>query len=254
MLKNNDIVDLSEKENNFLDERKTHPWRICPIGKHLVRTHQEHIPPSKTHPDGTVTTRHEHCAENPSRKDLLTALEIQAISGKHFSNLSGPPAAHVLTEYPKADNYDVLIRGWVSYWNDIFNFKEPLDPNVVKALMATESSFDANAENIRKKAHARGLLQIMESTRIILSDHKGELPNNLIQATAHDLFNPSINICCGVRWLFRKKVTATSNLGHEATWEETVIEYKAYWNDIHAGKTPPALTKFRDFYNRLTKK
>jgi hypothetical protein len=48
---------------------KAHPWRHCPIGEHLVREHLEHIPPSKTHPNGLVTTRRAHCAKNPSEKD-----------------------------------------------------------------------------------------------------------------------------------------------------------------------------------------
>lgn len=39
-------------------EEKTHPWRLCPIGKHYVREHQEHIPPSKKHSDGEVIVRH----------------------------------------------------------------------------------------------------------------------------------------------------------------------------------------------------
>jgi hypothetical protein len=39
-------------------EKKVHRWRLCPIGKHYVREHQEHIPPSKKHPNGEVITRH----------------------------------------------------------------------------------------------------------------------------------------------------------------------------------------------------
>ncbi len=33
-------------------DTKVHPWRICGNGKHLVRGHVGHIPPSKKHPDG----------------------------------------------------------------------------------------------------------------------------------------------------------------------------------------------------------
>jgi hypothetical protein len=41
------------------------------------------------------------------------------------------------------------------------------------------------------------------------------------------LLDPPTNICIGVRWLFRKKETASSRLGREATWFEAVEDYKS---------------------------
>src|SRR6266404_3451949 len=72
-------------------QRKTslpqvHPWRACPYGEHWVRTHPLSIPPSKTNPEGSVTTRHEHCASNPSGKDQLFPEEIQEIASQNFSS------------------------------------------------------------------------------------------------------------------------------------------------------------------------
>ncbi len=53
------------KKTQKIDPKPTlpavHPWRMCPYGEHWV----------KTHPEGSVTTRHEHCARNPSGKDQL---------------------------------------------------------------------------------------------------------------------------------------------------------------------------------------
>jgi hypothetical protein len=174
--------------------------------------------------------------------------EIRIITNKYFTNLPGPPTADVLIKFPKADNYDELIRGWVHYWNDIFDLEDPLNPNLIKALIATESSFNEKAENKIKKIHARGLLQITEGTLHILGNHKGELTNYLIHFTKRDLFDPSANICSGVRWLFRKKITAPARLGREATWEEAIVDYKGYWNDISQGKIPKALQDLRDYY------
>lgn len=37
--------------------------------------------------------------------------------------------------------YDPLIAEWTQYWNDILKPHEPLDPNLVKALIYTESGF-----------------------------------------------------------------------------------------------------------------
>ncbi len=253
MTRDDTDTDINEHiaQRNGTSTNKTHPWRICPLGKHFVNSHPEHIPPSKEYPKGHTIIRKAHCADNPSHKDLLSIDEIHAMSETHFSSLSGPPRAGVLTEFHKADNFDVLIRGWVRYWNDIFHLKDPLNPNLVKALMATESSFDEKAENKIKNIHARGLLQITGQTWNILKDHHGELSNYLIDISEHDLFDPSANICSGIRWLFRKKITASSKLHREATWEEAIIDYKCYSDDVNHGTIPKALLKLREYFSEL---
>ena len=65
------------KEKKKLPDEKVHVWRRCPAGFHFVKEHLSHIPPSKAHPGGLVTTVHEHCAANPSHKDQLSHGEIQ---------------------------------------------------------------------------------------------------------------------------------------------------------------------------------
>ena len=71
----NDQSDLDVieefKTHNAGTDGKAHPWRICPIGKHYVRTHVLHIPSSKEHPEGQIVTRHDHCADNPSHLDMM---------------------------------------------------------------------------------------------------------------------------------------------------------------------------------------
>lgn len=73
-----------------------HSWRVCPYGEHWVRTHLMHVPPSKTHHEGSVTTRHEHCARNPSGKDQLYTEEIQEIAHQNFANLKNKPCPRPL--------------------------------------------------------------------------------------------------------------------------------------------------------------
>ncbi|MDP3788419.1 MAG: hypothetical protein Q8Q60_03850 [Candidatus Chromulinivorax sp.] len=65
---------------------------------------------------------------------------------------------------------------------------------------------------------------------------------------------PSVNICSGVRWLFRKQITASSRLKRKATWEEAIIEYKAYWKIIDAGQIPKAIVELREYYKQLEAK
>ncbi|MBA2654381.1 MAG: transglycosylase SLT domain-containing protein [Gammaproteobacteria bacterium] len=255
MTDKNTEMDIMEEDMELSSDfdTKTHPWRICPIGTHLVRTHDLHIPPSKKHPEGSLTTRHKHCAANPSKKDVLSFEEIQEMTKMNFSNLSAPPTPNVLSEFPRADEFDQYICGWVRYWNDIFNPKMPLDSNLVKALIATESGFDPISENIVGKTHARGLMQIIVPTHEAIGDHHGELKNYLIHVKLTDLFDPSTSICIGVRWLFRKKETASSRLHREATWIEAIEDYKSYLKDMIADKNyiPKPISHLQEYYIRL---
>lgn len=249
--KSNPVSLVKGKALPVVKEIKAHPWRICPIGSHLVRTHSLRIPASKMHPQGLLTTRHQHCARNSSKKDLLSFPEIQEITQRHFSNLNGTlrSGGALLKEFKDADKFDDLIRGWVGYWNEVFKLQDPLDPNLVKALIATESSFDPQAKN----SDAHGLMQVMESTHHILNNHKGELKNYLIDVPIKNLVDPSANICMGVRWLFRKKQTASARLRREVAWMETIADYKSYLKDMIKDKTyvPDAMKKMREYYDWL---
>jgi len=232
-------------------EMKVHPWRRCPWGKHLVREHVGHIPPSKKHPNGTEAIWHEHCANNPSGKDELSFAEIRYISNTFFAGLNGPPTPHVLTKkFPNADKYDAEIRGWVQYWNDIFKLNDPLDPDIVKALIATESSFAPKPE---EHSHVYGLMQLRGDTHQYLSGKKHELRDHFICVSTHELLDASCNICAGVRWLFRKMETATDKLKRQATWEETVEDYKAILALRINNKpyNPKPMDDFREYYKIL---
>lgn len=230
-------------------DEKIHPWRICPVGKHFVREHVAHMPPSKTHPDGSTSIWHEHCANNPSHKDELSYHEIQYIAETYFRTLKGSPATGLLTKiFSAADDYDLEIRGWVRYWNDIFHPNDMLDANLIKALIGTESSFIKSPPKIR---NAHGLMQIRNDTFLILQNPKGELTNYLIRTPREELLNPSVNICMGIRWLFQKKKLASIRLKREASWEEAIIEYKSYWEQINVGKIPMGIQKLREYYGIL---
>ncbi|MBI2606086.1 MAG: transglycosylase SLT domain-containing protein [Deltaproteobacteria bacterium] len=232
--------------------KPVHPWRVCPYGEHQVVTHPLHVPPSKKNPDG-VTTRHWHCAKNPSRKDQLYPGEIEEIANQNFSKLKNKPCPLPLKFGGNGSNFDDFIAGWTQYWNDIFKPSEPLDPNFVKALIASESSFNpkkiADPQNSNS---ARGLTQITNKTRKILDNRKGELKDHYITVTKEELNDPNTNICAGIRWLFQKKDLTTSKLGHEASWLETIYNYKG------ASKAPPEraeeiMRRFNGYYEDYKK-
>ncbi|MBI3556557.1 MAG: lytic transglycosylase domain-containing protein [Deltaproteobacteria bacterium] len=205
---------------------KTHPWRLCPTGEHAVRTHALHAPPSRRHPTGFTTTRHFHCARNPSGKDQIYPVEMQEIANEQFSKLKNKPCPLSL-RFRNGAKYDDLIAGWVQYWNDVIGDKDPLSSNVVKALIASESGFRPKLLADKKNANsARGLTQILNDTRKILGDESGELKDHYVSVTREELNDPNVNICAGVRWLFQKRSLASGKLGRPATWEETIAHTK----------------------------
>jgi hypothetical protein len=214
-----------------------HPWRICPLGEHWRKPH-----PKK----GTKGVRG-HCVKNPSKKDQLYSDEIYDMAEKYFSKLKGSPSKQTLG-YSQGNKFDELIRGWCTYWNEIFSSSNPLDPNLVKALIATESGFRAGIKikDGKGQGHATGLMQITDTTQEILGDENGELKDHYVHVEQKELTNPCLNIAAGVRWLFRKREIISTKLHREASWEETVVFYKGYKSLNH-----PQMKKLHDLYQRL---
>lgn len=208
----------------FFDSKKievSSPWRRCPIGHHWVRQHDR----QKKH----IEDVDPHCRLNPSGRDLLKGEEIDFISTFDiFKNPRIKVSSHNLG-FKFGNKYDELISGWTAYWNDVFRPTPPLHPNIVKALMATESGFRAHgfAKNKNPKIGvAAGLIQITEETYRILKDYKGEIKDHHIELDNQELWEPNKNICAAVRWLFRKYDKAEGLLKRKPTWEEVLIEYK----------------------------
>ena len=225
---------------------KAHAWRLCPPGEHWVVSHPLHIPPSEKNPAGSITTRSAHCHGNPSHKDSIYADEIGEIASQNFSSLFGLPTPNALG-FKNGNTYDELVRGWTIYWNEVFKPKEPLDPDLVKALIASESSFNPNVivKVGKTKNRARGLMQVTDETQKILGNPKGELKDQLVHVDQEDLNDPNLNICAGIRWLFRKKQIADSAADHELSWNEAIQKYKA------EKKGKKLINRVTDYYSKL---
>jgi hypothetical protein len=170
-----DLGDEALKKTKVEIKSKSHPWRQCPIGEHWVVTHQMKVPISNNNPDG-LTTRKEHCALNPKRNkkvisDYIEPEEIDFIAEKYFGTLTGPPAKDNLG-FEDGNKYDHFIRGWTKYWNDIFKPTVPLDPNLVKALIGSESSFDTNPK--AQNAGAAGIRWLFHKKKLASGKLKRE--------------------------------------------------------------------------------
>jgi hypothetical protein len=218
-------------------KKRSHPWRLCPAGQHWVKTHDRKVSVSSKNPNG-FTEVEGHCRINPSGKDQIYPIEIDRIAKENFSKLKDP-----IGKYPKlfrerydGNAFDSIIVGWTKYWNKVLKPKEPLSPNFVKALIASESSF--NPDEISPKTKAAGLMQLLPETIPLLSDEGGELKDHFVNLDQEDAFDPNVAICAGIRWLFRKKRLASIRLKREASWEEAIAEYKSYLKDIIKNKDP----------------
>lgn len=115
--------------------------------------------------------------------------------------------------------------------------------STIKALIATESSFNPDAQTKVKNPlrKANGLLQITGETRHILQDVKGELKDH----TESQLLDPNFNIAAGIRWLFRKHEIAVGR-DSNASWIETIALYKSYKKD------DPKLNNLKKYYKTLS--
>lgn len=230
--------------NQPQEKKKPHIWRKCPLGEYWRGPHQR---------KGTKGVRG-HCVTNPSRKDQIYQEELEIIAKNNFSKLEGPPKNDNL-DNPNGNKFDHLIRGWTKYWNEIFQTNIPLDPNLVKALILTESSFNikAGANAGRAEGRARGLMQITDLTIKILKDENGELRNHLVNVNQKDMINPNLNLAAGIRWLFRKKETASSKLEKEADWIWTIADYKGYFREFKKNPEHKQMKRLIETYERLKK-
>jgi len=231
--------------------KRKHPWRKCPLGEHWVREHERRVSVSDKNPDGT-TTVDGHCRKNPSHHEIFIPDEIHEISNQYFKNLKKKPTPNTMN-FPHGNDFDDLIAGWTQYWNEVFEPEEPLDPNLVKALAASESSFEIGASADSKAGEAKGLIQVTEQTRKILADQKGELQDFLVQLSKKEVSDPNLNLFAGIRWLFHKKYLASHRLKRTATWMEAIAEYKGILNQL--GKVPRSdriMRNIEKYYTQLS--
>lgn len=231
-----------------------HPWRLCPAGQHWRRATTVHPHVRGGHPI-TGGPRSGTCANNPSGKDQLYDLEIHEIAERHFEQFKPSPLGSI-QEFKNSKHsqsaYDHLIQGWTQYWNDVLKPNEPLDPKLVKALIATESGFNPSSWNGKRGSkRARGLMQVTDGSIQRMNDDSPEFVDHYINLKEDDMLDPNLTICSGVRWLHRKKRLASGKLGREATWIETVAEYKSYLKPFMKNPKHTQMRRLISFYEEL---
>ena len=214
----------------------------------VVREHPMRVPVSKKNPAG-VTIRDRHLRR--LKGTYLDATEIESVFKSCDRNGLIYPTANKLSKYKNADKYDEAIAVWTDYFNKKFKAKPPLDTDVVKALIASESGFRADPPENKR---ALGITQITKDTLKIMQDPNGETKDFIFRDIRQkDLKDPSIAIPMSIRWLFRKRETAMNQLKRVPDHEELILEYKGLLKSKTDYKNK-ALKKFREDYADLKKK
>lgn len=213
-----------------------------------VHQHLRHVPISKKNPNG-VTTIHQHLRR--LKGTYLDSIEINKVFKEYDRTSLTYPSTKKLPEFRNADHYDHSIAIWTDYFNKKFNSDPPLDPDIIKALIASESGFRPDPPENRI---ATGITQITKETLRILQDPKDEAKDFIFNKVRQkDLKIPDIAIPMAIRWLFRKKETARSKLAREPNSEELILEYKGMLKSGSRLKEE-ALKNFRENYARLKQK
>lgn len=214
-----------------------------------VHEHLLHVPPSKKNPTG-ITVRHQHARRIYESTD---SIELKNIFASYKKSKIPYPTAGRLSEFKDSDRYDDLIAVWCDYFNKKFPPNPPLnelDPDIIKALIASESGFQKTTRNPK----AFGITQITPQTLEILQDPDGEAKSYLFKDIRQkDLDEPEIAIPMAIRWLFRKQETAANSLNRTPTPEEIILEYKGLLKSKTDFKNK-ALISFRKAYEKLKSK
>ena len=66
-----------------------------------------------------------------------------------------------------------------------------------------------------------------------------------------DMVKAQLNIAAGVRWLHRKRETATAKLKRKASWVEAAADYKSYLEQWQKNQDHKQMNKLINYYKRL---
>lgn len=212
----------------------------------IVREHPRKVPISEKNPNGiTIVDKHPRHLKGT----FLDIDEIEkTVKNYNLKKLIYPNSGK-LVKYPDSDKYDDLIAIWTDYFNKKFPSNSLLHPDVVKALIGSESDFKLDPKN----PQAIGIAQITKEAFRTLKDPKSETKDFIfLKFTLKDLKNPDVAIPMAIRWLFRKKRLAQGKLGREPNAEEIILEYKGLLKSTTKYKNN-ALTKHRELYELLKK-
>lgn len=191
-----------------LNIKKPPKTQMCPLGYHIVRGHE------RICTSGTRTWVDTHMRKNRGRRhemhlpeNLLFLYQNNKKKYKKLQPIKGFPGYHEL---------DPIIQFWLEYWGSKFKKFPIVDPLLIKALIAQESSFNPKADPHVSHSSAYGLMQIVdESRKALTGKNKSSVTQDFITVNRKDLEDPVVNIAVGVRWLVVKYFNAYKKTGNK---------------------------------------
>ena len=210
-----------------------------------VRQHPRHAPVSKKNPGGiTIVDQHKRHIEGKYLDQKMIADIFKSYNKKNIIY----PSKNKLG-YPNGNDFDDYIAVWCDYFNKTLGSSTPLDPDKLKALIASESSFNPKVKN----KNAIGLTQITKSTLKIIQDLDGEAKDFVFKDISQkDLLDPNVSVAVAARWLSYKQVYANKILKQTATADEVIQIYKGILND-KSDAAKDQIQNFRNNYGKIKK-
>jgi hypothetical protein len=182
---------------------KPSPSEMCPPGYHVVRGHE------RTCESGTVTWVDAHARKN--RGKIRPGLLKENIHFLFWDSQKKYPALNEIQEFAGlGSEYDQLIQFWLDYWKEQgLEFPQDLDPLMVKAMIAVESTFDPSKITKAKNSTAAGLMQITDQSLRVMGGFPNEnkwieMRKHLIHVEKADKLDPVTNVALGIRMLGHK--------------------------------------------------
>ena len=182
------------------DLKKPPASSMCQVGFHVVQGHERHCA------SGTVSWVDAHVRRNPKKSSAgylpENLLYLYWNNTKKFKKLPDIP------KFKGRDEYDDAIQFWIDYWKQQgLPFPDDLDPLMIKAMIAIESDFNANAKN--PTSSAGGLLQVTNTAMRTLHgipDKNGwvDVKKEKVHVLPREKMDPIINIALAVRILSYK--------------------------------------------------
>lgn len=110
----------------------------------------------------------------------------------------------------RGSDLDEPIQFWLEYWKSQgVPFPADLDPLMIKAMIAVESSFDPKKKSKVKGSSASGLMQVTDQALRVLAGYPNkkkwiEAKASLVHVEKIDKLDPLVSIALGIRLLGHK--------------------------------------------------
>lgn len=176
----------------------------CKPGYHHVKSH------SRVSKSGQRHLVEEHCRKNSKGKaTFLYASNLDYIFEEYQNKYTYKKLKRIKGFPQDKGQYDQRIQFWLKYWKDQGLIKEDIDPLLVKAIIACESSFSERVITKMPNSSATGLMQILVSTmKILAKKTSNEIRKYNIDISQDEAREANANIAAGTRWLIYKVTTS----------------------------------------------